>query len=291
MESGFKVLLVYKNSTYASYFLSGQSRLKRLQGIFRHAEIKRFKETHDHHFRCLSHIETVLKSKGLKYTKICRGKQVNYRQYNLVITVGGDGTFLEAARNVREHLILGVNSDPIWSVGNFCAAREGNFQKILDAVLCGSQKIRVCQRMMLTLSKKDSHRVHVLNDILVCHINPAAISRYYLTIGKLREEQRSSGLWIATAAGSSGAIRSAGGWILPPESKRIQYHARELYVRRNIHYKLKGGILSLMQPVTITSFMREGAIFVDGCHHKIAFPFGRCVEITQSPYPLKIVWS
>jgi len=48
------------------------------------------------------------------------------------------------------------------------------------------------------------------------------VSRYYLKIGNLREEQRDSGLWISTAAGSSGAIRSAGGKLFKNEEKKMQ---------------------------------------------------------------------
>ncbi len=291
MKSKPKVLLLYKNSTYASYFLSGKSRLKELRGISHHSEIGRFKETHEYHFRSLSHVERTLKSRNLSYTKVRRGDPVDYRRYYFVITVGGDGTFLEAARGIKNSLILGVNSDPAWSVGNFCAARAQNFEKVLDDVLTGGPTIRYYQRIMLTFPKGFTKAVHVLNDILICHSNPAAISRYYLTIGKVREEQRSSGIWISTAVGSSGAIHSAGGRLLQPQSKKIQYRPRELYLWKNAHYTLKGGVVTLNKPLVVTSFMREGVVFVDGSHHKIPFPFGCSIKITQSPYPLKVVWS
>ena len=63
--------------------------------------------------------------------------------------------------------------------------------------------------------------MNVLNDILICHHNPGAMSRYYLTVGRVREEQRSSGVWIATAAGSSGGLHSAGGKVLPRKIKNF----------------------------------------------------------------------
>jgi len=291
MISEFKILLLYKNSTYASYFMSGQSRLKKLQEIFCHSETKRFKQTHENHFRCLSHVETVLQTKKLRFDKLCRGKRIDYRPYNLVITVGGDGTFLEAARSIKNALILGVNSDPTWSVGNFCAASEDNFGDILDSVLAGRPKVKSYQRMMLTVSNDKLSSIHVLNDILMCHSNPAAISRYYLTVGKIREEQRSSGIWISTAVGSSAAMHSAGGRLLPPQGKQIQYRPRELFLWKGTRYKLKGGVLTLNKQLSITSFMREGVIYMDGSHYKIPFSFGRSVQISQSQYPLKVIWS
>jgi len=68
------------------------------------------------------------------------------------------------------------------------------------------------------------------------------MSRYYLQVGKLLEEQRSSGVWIATAAGSTGGLRSAGGKVLPKEDKKFQYKPRELYYGKKTCYHLKGGI-------------------------------------------------
>ena len=62
----------------------------------------------------------------------------------------------------------------------------------------------------------------VLNDALFCHRSPAATTRYILKLGKLVEEQKSSGFWIGPAAGSTAAQRSAGGKILPLASTDLQ---------------------------------------------------------------------
>ena len=41
-----------------------------------------------------------------------RGELTSVADYNLVLSVGGDGTFLEVARYIGDLPILGVNSDP-----------------------------------------------------------------------------------------------------------------------------------------------------------------------------------
>jgi NAD kinase len=133
--------------------------------------------------------------------------------------------------------------------------------------------------------------MNVLNDILICHHNPGAMSRYFLTIGKVKEEQRSSGIWIATAAGSSGGIYSAGGRILPPESKEYQYKPRELYRGKGVYYKLKGDLLNPDQTITMISLMREGVIFVDGSHVCLPFSFGAKIYVQRSSNPLKIIYN
>src|SRR5580704_9885747 len=146
------ILLLYKNSTYAGYFLSDRRRLAQLEGLLNHEEIKRFRRTHENHFWSLSYVEAVLKHRQLKFTKACRGTSLNYGRFDLVITVGGDGTFLEAARQVKNGVIWGINSDPSWSVGRFCSGNPKNFEVLLDLVLAGKVKPRKFNRLSLTFS-------------------------------------------------------------------------------------------------------------------------------------------
>jgi len=70
---------------------------------------------------------------------------------------------------------------------------------------------------------------YALNDLLVAHANPAAMTSYTLQLGTVSEPQRSSGLWIATAAGSTAAIRAAGGRMLPCVHGSCNIWMREPY--------------------------------------------------------------
>ncbi len=284
------ILLLYKNNTYAGYFLSDRKRLAQLEGSLNAEEIQRFRRTHKNHFWSLSYVEAVLKYRKLKFTKACRGSSFDYSRYDLVITVGGDGTFLEAARHVKEGTLWGVNSDPSWSVGRFCSGNPKNFEVLLDKILAGKATVKKFNRLSLSFSD-GTQPMNVLNDILVCHHNPGAMSRYFLTIGRVREEQSSSGVWIATAAGSSGGLHSAGGKVLAQESKKFQYRPRELYRWKNTHHRLKGGILKPTQKITLTSLMREGVVFVDGSHVCLPFSFGAKISVNRSSSPLKIIFE
>lgn len=284
------ILLFYKNSTYAGYFLSDRKRLEALEGLLNLDEIKRFRLTHEKHSWSLSYVESVLKRKKCKFTKACRGTSLGLSRYDLIITVGGDGTFLEAARGVKEEAVWGVNSDPSWSVGRFCSGNPENFEKLLDKILAGKARVRKFNRLSLSFSD-GTQSMNVLNDILICHHNPGAMSRYLLTIGRIKEEQRSSGVWIATAAGSSGGLHSAGGKVLGQEAQEFQYKPRELYRGKNIHYHLKGGILKPTQKITMTSLMREGVVFVDGSHVCLPFSFGTKIFVKHSPDPLRIIFE
>ncbi len=280
------ILVLYKKSAYSIYFEHPRSSFKRRKLP---KDIARFEETHRKHLECLRLVEHILGRIGIRYSKVCRGRPVDYSRFDLIITVGGDGTFLEASRSVKKQTVLGVNSDPSWSVGRFCCCDAESFERVLQKHLTGKTRIKKFPRLKLQACGKE---VLVLNDILICHHNPAAMSRYYLTVNSVTEEQKSSGIWIATAAGSSGGIKSAGGRQMQAQSDKIQYKPRELYSGRgNVSYKLRGGVIGSAKRLEVTSLMREGFVFVDGSHLCFPFDFGETIRISGSVHPLNVVRS
>lgn len=276
-----KILLIYKRSSLS---VAGKlsDRLRRT---------RRFENNHAAHYATLHMVEDVLRKIGIKYRKHARGKGADYAPYDLIITVGGDGTILEAARALSSRQkILGVNSDPNWSVGQFCCCHAGNFEAVLSAFLDGRTKI--CRLYKLKLHLKDGKRskaIECLNDVLICHANPGAMSRYELAIGKTAEDQRSSGIWFSTAAGSTGAMFSAGGKKMPLASRDIQYKPRELYHSQTVPYRLTGGFIRSGHRAKLVSGMARGYIFVDGAHVRFPFTYGSCAEISSSSNFIQLV--
>ena len=248
----------------------------------------RFKKAQETHRRTLQTVLRVLHGRKLKTRLSARSVRSPGFSPDLVISVGGDGTFLEAARGVDREILLGVNSDPERSAGSFCAADAGNFEKMLDRLLEGKASVQKLQRLRLSLNGSRLP-IKVLNDLLITHRRPAAMSRYWVRIGNLREEQHSSGLWAATAAGSSAAIRSAGGKKLLLESRKLQYLPRELYKPHGTRYRLTGGVISSERIFRVGSLMSDGMICVDGEHRTFPFRYGDLLEIRGSGRPLRCV--
>ena len=207
-----RILLIYKISTYEYYFSSPRRDTANRKLI----NVSRFRKTHLKHYRTLAAVEAFLEERKVPYQRSPRGRILDFSRYDVVVTVGGDGTFLEAARHCARQKILGINSDPQWSVGRFCVANDKTFSRILETIINGTSKVSLVNRLKFQI-KGSKESVNILNDVLVSHSNPAAMSRYLLKVNQRKEEQRSSGVWISTAAGSTGAICSAGGKAFRPQ--------------------------------------------------------------------------
>ena len=276
LKSEPRVLLVYKRSPLLS-----------IKGLPPgSASVRSFHRNHLNHYASLRQVENVLRKYRIRFHKRARSRSIDYRAYDLIITVGGDGTFFEAARQIGvTQFILGVNSDPTWSVGQFCACDAKGFEKVLSKVC--EHKARFSQVHRLRVHTAGCRVVEALNDILICHANPAAMSRYMIQCGAICEEHRNSGIWFSTAAGSTGAIFSAGGRRMPLASRKIQYQPRELYYTKGVSYRLKGGLTS--QKVVVTSHMTHGCLFIDGAHIKLPFGYGHRAVICPSPNYIQLI--
>jgi NAD+ kinase len=279
------VIIVNKKTFYEFCFLNKAGISAGERKRFSQKDIALFKEMHMAHQNTLMEVKRVLAKYGSHYHISNRKAHIPYQLYDFVITVGGDGTFLQAASRLTQQRILGVKSDAKRSVGKFCAANEKNFEKIFLKILSGKIVTRALPRFSLEVTESKKRSL-VLNDILVCDANPAAMSRYELMVEGKREEQRSSGLWIATASGSTGAIRSSGGIMLKDTNKKIQYRPRELYFRERNQYQLTGNALNLKNPLKIRSLMRKGVIYIDGAHTKVPFEYGKIATIKHSLLPI-----
>ncbi len=259
-----RILVAHKESTLEKYKNSTDSHLRKVAELDSKSD-GRLSDAARSHKQTLDSVTAHLEALELEVDVKHRGMIKSIQDYDLVISVGGDGTVLDLSHKVLDTPILGVNSDPRNSVGYFCGASKDNFAEKLDAVFNGRQTFDLARFQVLKNGKKIG--APVLNDILVSHVNPAAVSSYVLSVGMAPSEvQKSSGIWISTAAGSTAAIRSAGGYIMPLKSEAIQYLVREPYPKPEYAYKLKKGMVEINQPFEVKSRMPNGRIYIDGPH-------------------------
>lgn len=254
-----------------------------------HATVRKWRPAHEDHQRTLERVEKTLNQLGAEVL-ILHGSHAMFdpRGAQLVITVGGDGTLLAASHCVNQVPILGVNSAPRYSVGYFCAAQGRQLERMLAAALNGEIPAVQLNRMMVRINGQVRSE-RVLNEALFCHAEPAATSNYILKVGRQKEEQKSSGVWIGTAAGSTGALRSAGGEVLPLISKKLQYVVREPYIGDGRSHRLVQGLVGEKAHVTVWSKMHQARVFLDGPYRVLSVRLGDEVCFSASQQPLQVL--
>jgi len=137
---------------------------------------------------------------------------------DLIIAVGGDGTFLAAARAAAdfETPLLGVN---LGRLGFLVDISPEQLSSRLDKILAGEFKTE--QRQLLsTHIIRDHEIIHqqtAVNEVVVHRwVTPSMIEIVTSIDGVYLNTQRSDGLIVATPTGSTAYSLSAGGPILHP---------------------------------------------------------------------------
>jgi NAD+ kinase len=141
----------------------------------------------------------------------------------LLITLGGDGTILRAARMGARHgvPILGLN---LGRLGFLAELQPGGWQPRLSQMLGGEYWVE--ERMMLHaefLQNGEFRRsFEALNEVVVSRGSLARIVRLKAYVdGGYLATYAADGLIISTATGSTAYALAVGGPILPPELHNI----------------------------------------------------------------------
>lgn len=261
------------------------------------------------HKDTINFCQNILRKKHINWETISRSNlSESIRDVDLVVTVGGDGTLLRASHFLDNSIpLLGVNSDPTKaeeveklneefdatrSTGHLCAATSKNFEQILDDILENRIIPSEVARMSISIN---SHQLSTsaLNDVLISHPCPAAVSRFSFRTCKQEDHRsslvhsRSSGLRVSTAAGSTAAMQSAGGIVMPILSKDLQYMVREP-ISPGANSELMRGFIRFDESMEIKYYSKEGLIYVDGSHVVFSVQFGDEVELSSTASSLKL---
>ncbi len=170
-----------------------------------------------------------LKGKGCKVKRITNKPGVergtNLRNYNLMVVIGGDGTFLAGARIASRFGVplVGINEGRF---GFLTEIEKHEAVDILRNILSGKAKTQ--RRMMLsTYLKRNGRRKFLgnyLNDVV---ISKSAIARI-MEIEVYANESfmvhiYGDGVIVSTPTGSTAYALSAGGPIIYPNSENILF--------------------------------------------------------------------
>lgn len=278
-----RAIVIYKKSVYQLY-VKERAETKYIRALeAQPAALARAMEAHHDNERALDRVQAALTSRGIDYRCAYRARKQTIEGVDLIITVGGDGTLLDTSHAVVDIPVLGVNSSPKYSVGHFCTATADTIGPILDEISEDRLPLVAVQRLRVSAGEANPALL-ALNEVLFAHPSPAGTSRYELFVNGDHEEQKSSGVWIATAAGSTAAIRSAGGMAVPLDSPVVQYWVREPYSAFNSPLRLLGG--PFVGAVEIVSRLRTSMAYVDGHRLQITLGYGETLRVGPADQPL-----
>lgn len=158
-------------------------------------------------------------SKGWQVTKWENGKDTTV---DFVLSLGGDGTVLEAAREAAPYSIpvLGVNYGRL---GFLCEVEKGELYPALQKVLAKNYTIE--KRLMMEATVDINNHIskyEVLNDVVFIRENIDSLVTLQVKLsGERIASPPSDGLIVATPTGSTAYSLSAGGPIVSPDVEAI----------------------------------------------------------------------
>lgn len=237
------------------------------------------KET-ENHLNCIAKVEKILGNRIKK--KICIGKFTfeDLMGIDLVVVIGGDGTFLRVGHYVDSEFIIGINSDSDESEGELLTldGKElDNLENILE-----KNKFEKWERVKIILNEEEL-KDHALNEVYIGARNQFHTSRYDLCLDGERESQKSSGALIVTPKGSSAWHKSAGGEKF---LHGLKYLVREPFIARLSESKLIHG--EIKDFISFKSTMRGEGVLVIDSNRIYPFNFGDTV-IMKSENKLKVI--
>jgi NAD+ kinase len=157
---------------------------------------------------------------GKNSSEISTNKEL--KDLDLVIVLGGDGTYLEAVRALgdKQVPVLGVN---MGSLGFLTENRVDEIYEVLEAAINGKMKKEPLALLQVQLKTKTKKIAFVaLNDIVI----ERGQSTHLLNVGmywdkELVAETKADGLIISSPTGSTAYNLAAGGPVLVPGVRAI----------------------------------------------------------------------
>jgi NAD+ kinase len=207
---------------------------------------------------------------------------------DLLVVLGGDGTFLRAARAVADIdvPILGVN---LGKVGFLSKVEEHELESVLAQV--AADEFRIDERMMVEATilpggrTEPGERFMALNDVVVARGRLARVCRFDVTVGSSHLATIiADGLIVSTPTGSTGYSFSSGGPIVDPLSRNLIVTPIAAYLAA-----IRSVVVSPKQVVRCRVVAAtEALLSVDG-REDVALNVGDIVEVRAVERPIRLV--
>lgn len=202
---------------------------------------------------------------------------------DLIITLGGDGTFLTAAHVAKEKQpILGVNADVSRKEGFLLKANRRTIAAVMKRVMAGRYSLKKLDTIEARVNGK-LLPTRAMNEFFIGADKPYLTARYEVQLGKRKETHRSSGLLVATETGMHAWAGSAGKRKLAVKTGEAGFVVREPYQHKLFaDYKIMQGKLKTGERITFISRMKKAILVADSLGREFTLRNGDRVSLSPS---------
>jgi NAD+ kinase len=207
---------------------------------------------------------------------------------DVLVVLGGDGTFLRAARAVIDVDVplIGIN---LGKVGFLSKAEANELEDVLARIVAGEYAIderMALEARILPAGRKEGGTIHhALNDIVVARGALARVCRLDVAIGPSHLATFiADGLVVASPTGSTGYSFSAGGPVVDPLSRNLIVTPIAGYLSA-----IRSVVVSPRQIVTCRVVdANEALVSIDG-REDIPIAVGDVVEVRAVERPIRLI--
>lgn len=205
------ILCLIKTTQYEEYRQNGRRRQqwKNLPQEYQEALL----QVHHEHGLFVEKFKVEARRQGLHIEYLAtKNFKTCPKQYEIVITLGGDGVFLTAAQHCQKSILLGFNSrrrknPKQGSIGALCLGDEQNMRQLLKAI--NTQKYHITEWYRLYVSK-GGRKIFpgAINDVYIGSMKAYKASDVEIEYKGKKDRFSCSGIVVSTAAGSKAWWRS-----------------------------------------------------------------------------------
>lgn len=205
---------------------------------------------------------------------------------DLVIALGGDNHFIRVSHFLDDTPVLGINADRVRSHGGLLSVDENNLEAVVARARAGGIAVERWPRIEAAVDGRPVGRA--TSEFLVGELARKDMTRHVVRKNDgTEEEQKCSGLLIATGAGSTGWYGCYGAPFGRQEPV-ARWVATEPFPHGPA-YRLATGELRPGDALTVRSRNDARAVVSVDCLEEADFPYGSVASFRLSGSPLSVM--
>lgn len=213
-------------------------------------------------------------------------------EYELIISYGGDNHYKYVSHFIENQLLLGINSDPKRSEGALTSITSEEIDEFIPKILADNYEINNWTRIKFQINDKIGFAT---TEIYLGEKYRKYMSRHIITYEGNEEEQKCSGIVIATGSGSTGWFDSSVRYLSPKGSYfGNQEQLAKFIVTEPYRGKLNGstilcGNIKKGAELKIQSLNDSNGLLITDSIEEYAFPRGTIATIKVHDIPIKVI--